>query len=203
MPEMIRPDYDPAFMMIHRRDMDAKISDNHFRDGVYLMREKETDSFELIGHLHERGTCHVIDFLPKVMESRDFFELEEYMVRHYIDDFADRIIRIVLKLICYEPSQIFLTELPEGYTGLLETYPAGTDLRYLSLEEIADIIREVIVRDRSSVQILTGGTCRFNVSVNGWYSVDVYGLEHDSPEYELTEALVRQEGLFLREASTG
>ncbi|MCR5447923.1 MAG: hypothetical protein K6F23_00885 [Solobacterium sp.] len=161
---------------------------------------KTTDSLELIGSLHEQENCHVIDFLPKVMESRDFFELEEYMVSHYIDDFADSIIRIVLKMICYEPSQIYLTELPEGYAGILERYPADTDLRYLSLEETAEIIREVIVKDRSSVQILAGSTCRFNISINGWYSVDVYGLKQDCSEYELIAALVRQEGLFLRKA---
>ena len=164
------------------------------------MREQVTDGYELIDILHEQENCHVIDFLPKVMESRDFFELEEFMVRHYIDDFAECIIRIILKLICYSPSQVFLTELPEGYTGLLEKYPTDTDLRSLSLEEISDIIREVIVRDRSSIQILTGSKYRFNISVNGWYSVDIYGLEQDCPEYELTAALVRQEGLFLRKA---
>ena len=182
------------------RDITEKISDNLLGNGVQQMKEQETDGYELIDLLHEQENCHVIDFLPQVMESRDFFELEEYMVRHYIDDFAERIIRIILKLICYSPSQVFLTELPEGYTGLLEKYPADTDLRSLSLEEIADIIRGVIVRDKSSVQILTGSTCRFSISVNGWYSVDVYGLKHDSAEYELTEALVRQEGLFLRKA---
>ncbi|MDO4194102.1 MAG: hypothetical protein Q4D24_12420 [Erysipelotrichaceae bacterium] len=158
------------------------------------------DMMELTDLLHEQENCHVIDFLPKVMESRDFFELEEFMVRHYIDDFAERIIRIILKLICYGHSQIFLTELPEEYTGLLEHYPAETDLRGLPLEEIAGIIREVVVNDRSSVQILTGSTCRFNISVNGWYSVDVYGLEEETPEYELVKALVQQEGLFLRKA---
>ena len=172
------------------------------RNGAYRMSDKErkTDGLELIDLLHEQDSCHVIDFLPKVMESSDFFELEEYMVRHYIDDFAGRITRIIMKLICYGPSQIYLTELPEGYTGLLERYPAETDLRYLSLEEIGAIIREVIVSDRSSVQLLTGSTCRFCISMNGWYSVDVYGLDEGSPEYELLEALVRQEGLFLRKA---
>ena len=159
-----------------------------------------SDMMEMTCFLQEQGMCHVIDILPKVMESRDFFELEEYLAVHFLNDFADRIIRIILKLICYEPSQLFLTELPEGYEGLLKRYPIETDLRSLKLEEIAEIIREVIVRDRSSVQVLTGGRCRFNISVNGWYSVDVYGLDEHSPEYELTEALVRQEGLFLRKA---
>lgn len=172
------------------------------RNRIYQMDSKvlNADGLELICLLHEQNSSHVIDFLPKVMESRDFFELEEYMVRHHINEFADRIIRIILKLICFEPSQIFLTELPEGYTGLLERYPAETDLRYLSLEEIDGIIREVMISDRSSVQVVTGSICRFIISVNGWYSVDVYGLDDDCPEYELTEALVHQEGLFLRKS---
>lgn len=158
------------------------------------------NGLDVIDQLHEQDQCRVIDILPCVMKSRDYFELEDYLLKHDLQEYSAKIIRIVLKTVCFYPSQIFLTELPAQYEGCLARYPEGSDLRQLSLEEIAEVIREVIIGAQTSLQILSGDQHRFCIGVNGGFSADVYGLTENDPEYAWIETLVKQEGLFFRKA---
>ncbi len=153
---------------------------------------------DLIDELHE-GAGYIIDILPKTMESEGYFELEEYLMDTYIDEYAEKIVRIVLKIINYYSAQIFLTELPENYCGELKNYPVDTDINGLDIKELADIIRYIIKNDISSVQLLLGDSPYFNISISGGFNIDIYGAADD--DLELIEMLVRQEGLFLRKTA--
>ncbi|MBQ5361059.1 MAG: hypothetical protein IIU47_08470 [Lachnospiraceae bacterium] len=151
-----------------------------------------------IEELQDLGEVWVIDYLPRRMKGKDFFELEEVLRDRYLEEFSDKIVRILLKLLCYLPCEVYLTELPRDYEGALKEIPAETDLRSMPLAALADLIALVIREDVSSVQILAGECPCFNLSVNGEFSVDLHGLARDMEEWDLVDALVRQEGLFLR-----
>lgn len=153
------------------------------------MLEKNIASMTLIDRLQLESENYYIDFLPKELKNKRFFQLEEYLLETYISSYANKIVMIAIKLISYYSAEIFLTDTNE------ELPSAWKDLRGESLSQIADIISYVIKNDFSSVQILFTET-PFVMSINGGFSVAFY---HASKEnLDLIELLVGQEGLFLK-----
>lgn len=149
---------------------------------------------DIIEQLQEKEDVYCIDFLPCVMLNEQYFDLEDYLLETYIEDFAKKISNIVLKLIHYYSAQIYLTEAPEEYDGKYLEF-IGEDIRQRSLQELADIIQYVITKDFSSIQILLEDAS-FLISINGEFSVDVYNPSEENVNF--IRALVQQEGLFLR-----
>ena len=70
-----------------------------------------------------------------------------------------------------------------------------TDIRNSKPEKIADAIRQVILKDFSSVQILFSNP-NFLVSISGEFSVAVF--EPPKDVIAIFEKLVNQEGLFFK-----
>lgn len=152
---------------------------------------------DVINNLQENSVCHYIDILPKRITGDNYFELEEYLLKTYLHDFANSISVIVIKLIHYYPAQIYLTEF---YTETESKYATllDKDLRSFPLSELYKIISYVILHDVSSVQIVLGNDPYAVVSVNGHFSVDIYNASAEC--LNLLEELIRQEGLFLKRA---
>lgn len=152
--------------------------------------------YEIINKLIDEPNSKIIDFLPKRIESENYFRLEQYYLSTYLDIFASKIANVVIKLIHYYESHIYLTEtpktLPEKWNNI-----TGKDLVTYPLEELQEIIEYVIKNDISSLHfLLYEDNTPFILSVNGEFSVDLHGTQ--IKDIELIELLVHQEGLFLR-----
>ncbi len=154
------------------------------------MLEKEI--LERIEKLLESVECYVIDFLPEQMINVEFFELEEYFLENYLSDFSKKISYIIIKLIKYFYSEIYVIEY-EGKSILSDNYADK------GIKEIVNIIVKVIKRENknnSYIQIILKGDNTFLININSEFSVSVYNLS--SKDLSLITMLVQQEGLFLR-----
>lgn len=155
--------------------------------------------YEIINNLLDDPNCQIIDFVPKRIESENYFRLEQYYLSTYLDIFASKIANIVIKLIHYYESHIYITEtpktLPEKWNNI-----TWKDLAAYPLEEIQEIIEYVIKNDISSLHfLLYENHSPFMLSINGEFSVVLHGTQ--IKDIELIELLVHQEGLFLRSIS--
>lgn len=156
---------------------------------------KMNNAFSLIDKLQEEENCFSIDLFPQPIESEEFYTLESFFLTYYLTDFSAKISRIILKLIHYYEAEIYLTEFPEEALESEYSGWAGENLRKESLESLDRVIRFVIEKDQSSVQVLFRKE-NFVVSINGEFSVSIFGLKNDY--YPLLSSLVTQESLFLR-----
>ncbi|WP_026505844.1 hypothetical protein [Butyrivibrio sp. NC3005] len=152
----------------------------------------------IIDSLHSDATCYIVDFLPRKMSGNRFFDLEEYLLKTYIDEFATKISNIVIRLIHYYPSKIFIVE-PSKKDDIFYKDYLDKDLRNQPLSVIDSIIRHTIIYDVSSLQILINDSDKLSLmSINGGFSIDFYS---DSMEVlELVMILVNNENLYFRKA---
>lgn len=150
-----------------------------------------------IDQLQENHDCYFIDFLPIRMDSARYFEIENFFLESYLKQFAEQIVRIVVKIIGYYPAQICLTEFSDETTDKFKyLYPVGEDIRNKPISELASIIAHVITNDISSVQILLGNEHHSLISINGGFSVNIYNATEE--QLKLFTVLVEQENLFLK-----
>lgn len=157
--------------------------------------------FTLINQLQKSHSCYYIDFLPEKMDSSRYFEIEEFFLNTYLKDFSEKIIRIIVKIIGYYPSQICLTEFSDKTCDTFkDLYPVGENIQNRSIKELSDIISYVIINDISSIQIiLRDNNSNVLISINGGFSVDIYNASEELLKF-LT-ILIEQENLFLRKES--
>ncbi len=154
------------------------------------MLEKEI--LERIDKLFESVECYVIDFLPEQMINVEFFELEKYFLENYLSDFSKKISYIIIKLIKYFSSEIYVIEY-EGESILSDNYADK------GIKEIVNIIVKVIKRENNNhtcIQIILKGDNTFLININSEFSVSIYNLSNK--DLSLITMLVQQEGLFLR-----
>lgn len=152
---------------------------------------------EVIDLLQETEDYYFIDYIPYTTNNPEFLELEEYFEKTYLPLFAEKIARIVLKMIYYYPCEVYLTEptkkMPEGMDLEFDT-----NVRHYSPDKFDEIIKQIIMTDFSSLQILFSAP-QFLISVCGEFSVTIYGAA-DKPEViQLLQQLAAQEGLFLKQ----
>lgn len=150
--------------------------------------------YELIDLLQESKNYYFIDYVPYNANNPNFLELEEYFEDTYLSEFAEKIVRIVLKVIYLYPCQIYLTT-PNKIIPEQEEFSFDVDIRNSTPEKIANAIRQVILKDFSSVQILFSNP-EFLVSISGEFSVTIYNPPKDM--IILFEQLVNHEGLFFK-----
>lgn len=118
------------------------------------------DYAEKIDILQENASVYVIDFLPKratleEVSQKEFEEIDLWFLEHYLHDFAEKMIKVVLKALCYYPCVIHLTEFAEGYQGKLGEIPVYQNLRGRSIDFLVETIREVITEPTgTSVEFL-------------------------------------------------
>lgn len=156
-----------------------------------------SDEFKLIDDLQMNGKCYFVDILPQIMDNKEFFKLEDYLISTYLDEFSKKISNIVIKLICYYNSKIYLIGSDSNCDNNNLKSLINQDIRNKTLFEIADIIKYVILNDKLSVQIIFA-EIPFLISINGAFSVDIYNIDIDIKCMNLIEALVNQENLFLK-----
>lgn len=107
-----------------------------------------------------------------------------------------KISKIVIILISYYDAEIYLTEFPDRDETIRYSELYGQDIRRLPLQYIDNVISYIIKNDISSVQIYFRDT-PFLVSVNGGFSVDIYGAK--GKELNLISQLATQENLYLKQ----
>lgn len=154
--------------------------------------------YETIDALQECGDWYVIDYMPCRVDDPRFLELEGYLERTWLPEFADRVTRIILKIVYLLPCAMYLTE-PATRSADDAGLDFDTDIRRYSPERLAAVIGRVVLTDFSSVQILCDSP-RFLISVCGGFSVTAYGADEHPAVIELLRRLAAQEGLFLRRA---
>ncbi|SHH27240.1 hypothetical protein [Tepidibacter thalassicus] len=152
---------------------------------------------ELIETLQSSESYHFIDVLPETISHAGYFELEEYLLVNCLDDFSQKICRIIIKLITYYDAEIYLTEFPEEKSRLKFYEYEYKNIRSKSLQEIHKIISYIIKNGISSVQIIFPKK-NILVSIHGEFSVAIYGENEEV--LKLVEKLVNQENLFLRKS---
>ena len=152
--------------------------------------------YEIINLLQETEDYYFVDYIPYRVDAANFLELEEYFEENYLPLFAEKVARIILKMIYYYPCEVYLTKptkkAPEKMDLIFDA-----NIRNYSPEKLAEIIRQVILTDFSTLQILFT-TPQFLVSVCGEFSVTIYGASGKKEAVNLLQQLILQEGLFLK-----
>ena len=148
----------------------------------------------LIDELQESEEYDYIDYIPHNPTSPDYLELEEYFIKTYLPEFAEKISRIMLKLIWNYPCHIFLTEILVKRAELDGIAPF-TDIRHYSPERLACIIKEVILNPVGYMNIFFS-EAQFLITIGGEFSVTLYYLPDEVRP--LLQLLCCQEGLFLK-----
>lgn len=140
----------------------------------------------------------VIDLFPEPIHHDKFDELEEYFLENYLQEFAEKISRIIIKLIHYYDAFIYLTEFPIAMPKTKYHSMTFQDLRSLPLTQIVEIIQFVVTQGKTSLGLLFPDM-PFFIEVRGLdeFSVSVYGLQQGNKEFCTLKMLVEQEGLFL------
>ena len=157
--------------------------------------------YEKIDLLQETEDYYFIDYIPYKINNPKFLELEEYFLKEYLPLFAEKVARIVLKVMYYYPCKAYLTQ-PTKMTpkGIEITYDA--DIRHYLPDKFVEIIKQVIMTDFSSLQILFSEP-QFLISVCGEFSVTIYGVSKEPEVINILQQLVSQEGLYLKQNEIG
>ncbi len=131
-----------------------------------------------------KKTCFVIDILPRRVPSdraEQYLKVEEYFLNDGMRSrFLDKIINVILKLMCYVPVSVFLHENQK-------------QLEHPGPETVAGIIRNAT----DTADLLFGEDTLFVLEKDDLY-LSVYHPDDDMQE--LIRDLVRAEGLFWRKA---
>jgi len=143
---------------------------------------------------------YVIDLFPEPIHHDRFSELEDYFLETFLQEFADKISRIVIKMIHYYDAIIYITEFPEDAPRTEYHTMTYQDLRSLPLQQIVNIVQFVVTQGRTSVGVFFPETPFVKIEIRGGdeFSVSVYGIQHNQKKIRILRALVEQEGLFLR-----
>lgn len=155
------------------------------------------NTLKIIDKLQTETAPYYIDFLPQRVESTRYFDLEEYFLEKYLFNYSAKISKIIIELISYYNTEIYLTEFPNTQENVQYKELCYKNIRNMSFTEIDKIIRLVIEKDLSSVQVYFTDY-QFVISINGEFSVDIYGAENE--QLSLISQLVNQENLYLKKS---
>ena len=130
--------------------------------------------------------CYIIDFLPRQVPEDcegQFFEVERYFLNNFErHGLRDRVIRILLKLMCYYPVSAYWGEWVEQPTP----------------EQIVEMIDTVIEKHSEELNVLFTGK---EVLIQfGWDSLHISVYNPDEEMCKLLEQIVSSEGMFWRKA---
>lgn len=155
-----------------------------------------SDKLERMNVLSGADSWHVLDFIPFQPQGADFLEYERFLeTGDYVKSFADRICFIVLTLASeYEAETICLTE-SEAFFELHPELEPNVNLRHLPYERLAEIIRDVIACELSSVQIFFPKHDVL-ISIDGALQVTLYNASGDF--LHTVNLLAGRNGLFLK-----
>ena len=142
----------------------------------------------------EPESYYYIDYIPHNPKSPAYLELEEYYERTYLPAFADKISRILLHVMWQYPCRVCLGE-PTQQIEKYADIPPFTDIRHYTPEQLADIIKTVILDDFNAMSILSSDD-KWLISIRGYFQVALY----EPPENLISfiKLLCQAEGLFLK-----
>lgn len=149
--------------------------------------------YEDVDALQQSDRYCFVDYVPYEAGNPDFLELEDYFEQTYLPLFAEKISRMMLKIMYFTSCRVYLTKPSRP----CDDFAYDTDIRSYSPEKMDRLIRKVIVEDFSSLQVLLDSP-RLLVSVCGGFSVTFYGLSEETSSFDVFRMLVDQEGLFLK-----
>ncbi|KAA8818744.1 hypothetical protein CSQ85_07710 [Bifidobacterium rousetti] len=149
--------------------------------------------YEDVDFLQQSSQYYFIDYIPYDTNDPSFLELEEYFENTYIGLFAEKISRILLKIMYYKSCQVYLTR-PENPTA---DYEYDKDIRSYPPQKMDSVIKKVIIDDFASLQVMLDSP-RVLISVCGGFSVTIYGLKKEMDLFKVCNQLAIQEGLFLK-----
>ena len=131
--------------------------------------------YETIDLLQQTTDYYYRDYIPYNTDDPNFLELEEYFEKHYLSSFSET------------------KDIP-----INSTLDFNSNIRHYSPSEFSKIIKQVILTDFSSLQILFS-TPKFLISICGDFSVTIYGIKGNNEAINLLQQLTTQEGLFLKQ----
>ncbi len=152
------------------------------------------DMLEAIESLHESDIYYYIDYIPHNPESPAYLELEEYYEKTYLPAFADKISRIMLQLMWEYPCHVCIGETTKQIGKYNEIQPF-TDIRHYSPEQLADIIKTVILEEFNNLAVVFSNVTVL-ISINGGFQVVLYQPSEDMIAF--VKMLCQAEGLFLK-----
>jgi hypothetical protein len=145
---------------------------------------------------------YAIDVFPQAIHHDRFYDLEDYFLETYLGEFAEKIARIMIKLIHYCDANMSIGEYPECVPETEYIAEPYMELRDLPVGQIVNIIRSVVTQGRITLEILFPYTPA-SIYIRGGdeFSVLVYGFQHDREKMNLLKLLVEREGLFFVECT--
>ena len=150
--------------------------------------------YELINSLQETENYYYIDYIPYNTDNPNFLELEEYFEQSELKSFSKKISRIILKLIYYYQCEIYLIK-PTKKIPQKFDFPFEENIRKNTPKKLSYIIRQIILKDFSSINILFTELA-FLITIEGEFAVTIYNVP--DKVVQLLNQLVQQEGLFLK-----
>ena len=144
--------------------------------------------------LHGNDKYYYIDYIPHNPKSPEYLELEEYYENSYLPSFADKISRILLQVRWEYPCRVCIGKMEKRIEKYTSIQPF-TDVRHYKPEQLADIIKMVIVKDFSVLSILFSNE-KSLFSIRGYFQVELYNPTDDIVAF--VKLLCQSEGLFLK-----
>lgn len=151
-------------------------------------------SIELIEKLQGKE-AYCVDVFPCVMPDAKFFQVEKVFLRTKLKQYAEKICDIFMVLWGLYDLEIYLTEFPENTIYKQYASIAYSNIADMELEKLCKIVKLVIVKDISSVEILCP-THQFEMSIGGGFHTVFYNI--DGEHLELVQSLAEHEGLYIR-----
>lgn len=140
---------------------------------------------ETVDRLLEKQ-CFIIDFLPEEVpeeSGEQFFEIENYILNNY-ERFGikDRILRIILKAMCYYPVSVLW----------------GEWIKQPTPEQVAEIIDTIMDNHSGDMNMIF--TSKEALLQLGWDCLNISIYNPDDEMCERFEKIANSEGMFWREA---
>ena len=128
--------------------------------------------------------CFIIDFLPKQVpeeSGEQFFRIENYLLNNY-ERFGikDKIIRIILKAMCYYPVSVFW----------------GKWIKQPAPEQVVEIIDTIMDNHSGDMNMIF--TSKEVLLQFGWDCLNISIYNPDEEMCELFEKIAVSEGMFWR-----
>ncbi|QQP29463.1 hypothetical protein [Lactobacillus ultunensis] len=153
-------------------------------------------AFDIIYDLLEanENDNYYIDFTPFTFSNKKYFELEEFLDKHYKKCFSKKVKFIAFSIIYNYKSYIFLdTNSAEPiYPNLM-----NKDLRNIGLDKLASIIDKMILDNYSALNILfRNGNSISLMRIEDSYDTYIFNLS-DKEKVKIKD-LIDHQGLFFK-----
>lgn len=147
---------------------------------------------------------HCIDYWPEISMSDRFSDLEDFVLNNYIEEFAEKMFRIVFKLMAYYDVRIFfeVSRLdPDDDCGEADSFSSyrNRDLSDQSLEKIRQLLRYVVCNEKWSELTIMLVQPDIMIDITNGINIGIYKNEIENLEsFKLIKQIVESEGLFIR-----